>query len=235
MNVSVAENVCWGVVRSGTYVHDGDGLLARRTEVLDHVLDQHGSLGDLTPCDEESVQCTARKWLGVEDIPVKLSTPHWIYALTARHLTVELEDGELAEELDGLAGCQGCCSRQPALALCDEESVQCEVQKWLGVEDIPVKLSTPRWIYALTVRHPTLDIGLTLLIGGDALAVGNDLHAELVVLDNTLDSAQVHPDVVGVEVLELLDGLELVHMLLGDLGDLEEAGLRRRGGGGGRG
>jgi hypothetical protein len=106
------------------------------------------------------------------------------------------------------------------------------MQKWLGVEDIPVKLSTPRWIYALTVRHPTLDIGLTLLIGGDALAVGNDLHAELVVLNNTLDSAQVHPDVVGVEVLELLDGLELVDVLLGDLGDLEEAGLRRRGGGG---
>jgi hypothetical protein len=103
MNVSVAEKICWGVVRSGTYVHDGDGLLARRAEVLDHVLDQHGALGDLTLCDEESVQCTARKWLGVEDIPVKLSTPRWIYALTARHLTVELEDGELAEELDGLA------------------------------------------------------------------------------------------------------------------------------------
>jgi hypothetical protein len=91
------------------------------------------------------------------------------------------------------------------------------------VEDIPVKLSTPRWIYALTVCHPTLDIGLTLLVGGDALAVGDDLHAELVVLDNTLDGAQVHPDVVGVEVL--LDGLELVDMLLGDLSDLEEAGL----------
>jgi hypothetical protein len=155
MNVSVAESVLWGVVRSGTYVHDGDGLLARRTEVLDHVLDQHGALADLT--------------------------------------------------------------------LCDEESVQCEVQKWLGVEDIPVTISTPRWIHALTVCHPTLDIDLTLLVGGDALAVGDDLHAELVVLDNTLDGAQVHPDVVGVEVL--LDGLELVDMLLGDLSDLEEAGL----------
>ena len=69
------------------------------------------------------------------------------------------------------------------------------------------------------------DIGLTLLVGGDALAVGDDLHAELVVLNNTLDSAQVHPDVVGVEVLELLDRLELVDVLLGDLSDLEETGL----------
>jgi hypothetical protein len=157
VNVSVAGGIEWGDVRSGTYVHDGDGLLARRTEVLDHVLDEHGALGDLT--------------------------------------------------------------------LCDEESVQCEVQKWPGVEDIPVTISPPRWIHALTVYHSTLDIGLTLLVGGDALAVGNDFHAELVVLDDTLDGSQVHPDVVGVEVLELLDGLELVDVLLGDLSDLEEAGL----------
>lgn len=69
------------------------------------------------------------------------------------------------------------------------------------------------------------DIGLTLLVGGDALAVGNDFHGELVVLNNALDGTEVHPDVVGVEVLELLDRLELVHVLLGDLGDLEETGL----------
>jgi len=69
------------------------------------------------------------------------------------------------------------------------------------------------------------DIGLALLVGGNALAVGDDLHAELVVLDDTLDGAQVHPDVVGVEVLELLDGLELVDVLLRDLGDLKETGL----------
>jgi hypothetical protein len=30
-----------------TYVHDGDGLLTRGTEVLDHVLDEHGTLSDL--------------------------------------------------------------------------------------------------------------------------------------------------------------------------------------------
>lgn len=66
------------------------------------------------------------------------------------------------------------------------------------------------------------DVGLALLIGGDRLVVGDDLHLELVVLNNTLDRAEVHPDVVGVEVLELLDRLELVDVLLGDLGDFEE-------------
>jgi hypothetical protein len=45
VNVSVAEGVGWGVVRSGTYVHDG--LLARGTEFLDHVLDEHEAVGDL--------------------------------------------------------------------------------------------------------------------------------------------------------------------------------------------
>ena len=69
------------------------------------------------------------------------------------------------------------------------------------------------------------DIGLALLVGGDRLAVGDDLHGELVVLDNTLDGAEVHPDVVGVEVLEFLDRLELVDVLLGNLGDFEETGL----------
>jgi hypothetical protein len=69
------------------------------------------------------------------------------------------------------------------------------------------------------------DVGLTLLISGDALAVGDNLHAELVVLDNTLDGTEVHPDVVRIEVLELLNGLELVHVLLGHLGDFEKTRL----------
>ena len=30
-----------------TYVHDGDGLFAGGTEVLDHVLDEHAALGHL--------------------------------------------------------------------------------------------------------------------------------------------------------------------------------------------
>ena len=69
------------------------------------------------------------------------------------------------------------------------------------------------------------DIGLALLVGRDALSVGNDLHGELVALDDALDGAEVHPDVVGVEVLELLDRLELVDVLLGNLGNLKETGL----------
>ena len=68
-------------------------------------------------------------------------------------------------------------------------------------------------------------VGLTLLIGGDGLLVGDNLHLELVLLDDTLDGLDVQPDVVGVEVLELLDGLELVDVLLGDLSDLEQADL----------
>lgn len=45
------------------------------------------------------------------------------------------------------------------------------------------------------------------------------------VLDDALDGLHVHPDVVGVEVPELLDTLELVDVLLGDLSDFEEADL----------
>ena len=69
------------------------------------------------------------------------------------------------------------------------------------------------------------DVRLALLVGWDRFAVGDDLHAELVVLDHALDGAQVHPDVVGVEVLELLDALEFVDVLLGHLGDFEQASL----------
>ena len=69
------------------------------------------------------------------------------------------------------------------------------------------------------------DVRLALLVGWDGFAVGDDLHAELVVLHHALDGAEVHPDVVGVEVLELLDALELVDVLLGHLSDFEQAGL----------
>lgn len=69
------------------------------------------------------------------------------------------------------------------------------------------------------------DISLALLVGGDRLLVGDDLHLELVILNDTLDGTQVHPDVVGVEVLELLDGLELVDVILGHLGNFEQTDL----------
>lgn len=68
-------------------------------------------------------------------------------------------------------------------------------------------------------------VGLTLLVSGDGLLVGDDLHLELVFFNNTLDGTEIHPDIVGVEVLELLDGLELVDVLLGDLGDFQKTGL----------
>ena len=65
---------------------------------------------------------------------------------------------------------------------------------------------------------PFLSAGMDLSLG--MISISSSL-----LLDNTLDGLEVHPDVVGVEVLELLDGLELVDVLLGDLGDLEQAGL----------
>lgn len=68
-------------------------------------------------------------------------------------------------------------------------------------------------------------VGLTLLVSRDGLLVGDDLHLQLVLLHHTLDGTEAHPDVVGVEVLELLDGLELVDVLLGDLSNFEQTGL----------
>ena len=43
----------WGMASEGefTYVHDWDGLFAWSTEILDHVLDEHGALGDLALCE----------------------------------------------------------------------------------------------------------------------------------------------------------------------------------------
>lgn len=67
------------------------------------------------------------------------------------------------------------------------------------------------------------NVRLALLVAGNGLAVGDNLHLKLVVLDDALDGLEVQPDVVGVEVLELLDRLELVDVLLGDLGNLEQA------------
>ena len=72
--------------------------------------------------------------------------------------------------------------------------------------------------------HDT-DVRLALLVRRDALAVRDDLHAQLIVLHDALDRTQVHPDVVGVEVLELLDALELVDVLLWHLRDFEQASL----------
>lgn len=62
-----------------------------------------------------------------------------------------------------------------------------------------------------------------LLARFGGLVVDNDLQGELTVLDNTLDRLEVDPQVVGVEDLELLDRLEVLDVLGGDLGNLEQA------------
>lgn len=67
------------------------------------------------------------------------------------------------------------------------------------------------------------NVRLALLVTGDRLTVGDDLHLELIVLHHPLDGLEVEPQVVGVEVLELLDRLELVDVLLGDLSNLQQA------------
>ncbi len=55
---------------------------------------------------------------------------------------------------------------------------------------------------------------------GNGLLVWNDLHVESIGLNQPLDGPQVDPEVVGVEIRELLDGLELRNVLLGHLCDL---------------
>lgn len=59
-----------------TYVHDGDGLLARGAEVLDHVLNEHGALSDLALCERVSwVRLEKRMGQnGEARIPVTIST-----------------------------------------------------------------------------------------------------------------------------------------------------------------
>ena len=67
------------------------------------------------------------------------------------------------------------------------------------------------------------NVGFSLFVGRDGFIVGDDFHFELLFLDHTFDSFEVDPDVVGIEVLEFLDRLELVDVLFGDLGNFEES------------
>jgi hypothetical protein len=67
-----------------TYVHDGNGLLARGAEVLDHVLDEHRALSDLALCERVS-------FVRLED------GSEWGSAHTGDDLDVVTRD-----ELDGL-------------------------------------------------------------------------------------------------------------------------------------
>ena len=61
-------------------------------------------------------------------------------------------------------------------------------------------------------------------VGGGArhLGVNDDLQVHGVLLLQPLDGGQGDPQVVGVEDLELGDGLELVHVGLRHLGDLQQ-------------
>ena len=105
------------------------------------------------------------------------------------------------------------------------EQVLTGKKRLTGNVDTVGVLEVTGWQHRQRSRAGRWLVGLALLISGDGLLVGNDLHLELVLLNNTLDSLDVHPDVVGVEVLELLDGLELVDVLLGDLSDFQQADL----------
>ena len=75
------------------------------------------------------------------------------------------------------------------------------------------------------VLDGSTDGGLELddgFAGFERLVVDNNLEIELLVVENTLDGAQVEPEVVGVEDLELLDRLEVLDVLRGNLGNLEK-------------
>ena len=67
------------------------------------------------------------------------------------------------------------------------------------------------------------DVGFALLVSGNSFVVGDDFHLELVVFNDTFDGLEVEPDVIGVEVLELLNRLEFVGVLLGHLRNLQKA------------
>lgn len=55
---SVAGTDAMMMVESVAYVHDWDWLLAWRTEIFDHVLDEHRALGDLALCENsQHVTC----------------------------------------------------------------------------------------------------------------------------------------------------------------------------------
>lgn len=80
-------------------------------------------------------------------------------------------------------------------------------------------LSTAEVLDGSTDGSLELDDGFT---GIERLVVDNNLQVELLVFEDTLDRAQVEPQIVGVEDLELLDRLEILDVLRGHLGDFEK-------------
>ena len=65
------------------------------------------------------------------------------------------------------------------------------------------------------------DIRLALLVCRNGLAVWNDLHFNLSILDQTFEGLEVEPDVVGVEIFELLDRFELLSVFLWNLSQFQ--------------
>lgn len=80
----------------------------------------------------------------------------------------------------------------------------------------------------LKVLDSGTDSGLQLdnsFSGIRHLVVDDNLQVELVVVNHSLDRLQVDPNVVRVEDLELLDRLEVFHVVGRDLGNFEQSDL----------
>ena len=74
-------------------------------------------------------------------------------------------------------------------------------------------------------------IKILALIGQDLFTilhlnrVHDDLHVQLLLAHHSLDCAQLDPEVVCVEHVELFDRLEIIFVFLGHLSHLEQAQL----------
>jgi len=65
-------------------------------------------------------------------------------------------------------------------------------------------------------------IALTLFVSRNGFLVGNDLHLELMIVNNALNCLQIEPDIVCIEVFELFDTLELLDVVRWDLGNFQK-------------
>ncbi|GAO50234.1 hypothetical protein G7K_4366-t1 [Saitoella complicata NRRL Y-17804] len=107
----------------------------------------------------------------------------------------------------------------------DEEEVRASLDRQesaTGDVDTVCALEVLNGITDGSLELDDVNVRLALLVGRDGLVVRDDLQLQLLVLDDALDGGEGEPDVVGVEVLELLDGLELLNVLGRNLSDLEK-------------
>ncbi len=158
---------------------------------------------------------------------VLMTYQHVGYALEALLVLVDLV--EVLAELD-----EGHGGELPG-GVHDERAVGEGVEVGLHDEEIGAALdgqeARARHVDALgllEVLHRSTGGALELDDAGtvDGLLVLDDVHVlEDLAVDEALDGVEADPQVVGVEDLELLDGLELVDLVLRHLGDLEQLGL----------